>query len=806
MNVVQDSTFPGLAAALDPDRMRAVLSDSALGTSDGLAIEAVRIEQVHYRPNKRCTVLYDVKFRPADGGRSCTQLVAGELTAHGAQPADVPADLIARYRALGQRPLRDPVVHVPALSLAASVFPFDTALPGLVDACNEQHMKTLFERLWHERQLRVRSVEVRCLAYTPGARAALLYEIQAVCRRTSVPEVRRVIGKLYARRDAAEIFAHNWAVWQKSRHRLRMAPPLGFFAAPSVFLQEYATGGRLSELAGTSEFAAPVRGTARAVAALHAMPLPLRFQQASRASVRSVQRWAEVLCAIRTQEHARILVLRDRLVAELEQRAVVTGPIHGDLHPANVLVDGDRLTLIDLDNVILGDRLLDIGRFLASLRTSSLRVHGDLDGLSAVGESFLAQYLRHSGEDERRARLFEAAALLMAAGTGFRLQRDGWAETAFALVERCEAALALSGAGRGVAIPCDQATRLQRDHAANDARGVDLAAWTKDSQYVRGLLSPHLWRLFGAEVATCRVKARDATPPHRHVHLRVEGWRAGASWRGVFDGHRWEDGSSMRHRTERLIAANDAMRATPDGPVLPALVAFLPELGLQVVVTPSGQPLLALLQAEGASQAVCERAGAALAAVHAAPLAIDAARAAAGTRAHLERVQAAVAVLAAAGPGADDVFVMLDRAAPFVSADVERAAPTLKRFSPRRLLLVRDESGGADATVPAGGSSRIAVETVEDVHGVHPLLDAAEFLAQLTLVAPGGDARLASQGFRRGYLHHEPGAAAALAAFEVTALLELAADRRRRADSEGADRLLRAAGERAAFLASEDRP
>ncbi|HEU4419683.1 MAG TPA: hypothetical protein VFT55_12150, partial [Planctomycetota bacterium] len=140
-------------------------------------------------------------------------------------------------------------------------------------------------------------------------------------------------------------------------------------------------------------------------------------------------------------------------------------------------------------------------------------------------------------------------------------------------------------------------------------------------------------------------------------------------------------------------------------------------------------------------------------------------------------------------------------------ADVERAAPTLKHFSPRRILVVRGEPGGADAAVSADGSARIAVETVEDVHGVHPLLDAAEFLAQLALVVPGGDAHLAGEGFRRGYLGNEPGAAAALAAFEVTALLELAADRRRRdPDTETTDRLLRAARERAAFLASEDRP
>ena len=101
MTIVQDAAFPGLSTALDPERMRALLTDSALG--DGLAIEAVRVSQVHYRPSKRCTVLYDVKFRPADGGRSYTRLVKGELTAAGASPADVPADRCNTSIARGRR-------------------------------------------------------------------------------------------------------------------------------------------------------------------------------------------------------------------------------------------------------------------------------------------------------------------------------------------------------------------------------------------------------------------------------------------------------------------------------------------------------------------------------------------------------------------------------------------------------------------------------------------------------------------------------------------------------------------------------
>jgi hypothetical protein len=296
-------------------------------------------------------------------------------------------------------------------------------------------------------------------------------------------------------------------------------------------------------------------------------------------------------------------------------------------------------------------------------------------------------------------------------------------------------------------------------------------------------------------VATCRVRARTTPPPHLHVRLHVAGWRAGERWRAVFDGHRWE-GTSMSHRTERLVAASEALRATPAGPLLPELVGLLPELGLQVVVTPLGKPLLELLEAQDTACGACERAGAALAAVHAAPLPIDAERAVAETRAHLDQVRTAVAELKAAGRAASDVAGMLDCAIPIVAADVERVAPTVKHFSPRRLLVT--------------GEARIAVETFENVHGVHPLRDAAEFLAQLTVAAPGGDARLACGGFRRRYLRAAPGGrndAATLAAFEVTTLLELAAAQRRRdPETQAVDRLLRAAGERAACLADEDRP
>ena len=112
-------------------------------------------------------------------------------------------------------------------------------------------MKARLGRMWKERGVRLRQVAVRPLGYTPGARAALLFETLGECRWTGLPEIRRLVGKLDIQRDAAEIFARSWAVWKATRQRFRLAPPVGFLGEPNLFFQEHVNGIRLSDLAGT---------------------------------------------------------------------------------------------------------------------------------------------------------------------------------------------------------------------------------------------------------------------------------------------------------------------------------------------------------------------------------------------------------------------------------------------------------------------------------------------------------------------------------------------------------------------------
>ncbi len=98
-------------------------------------------------------------------------------------------------------------------------------------------------------------------------------------------------------------------------------------------------------------------------------------------------------------------------------------PIHRDFHPAQVLVDGGRLWLIDLDLFSLGEPAIDVGNFLAHITELSLRTHGDATRGERVERGIEDAYVVLAGEG-MRARIRAQAALSLA--------RHVWISTLFA--------------------------------------------------------------------------------------------------------------------------------------------------------------------------------------------------------------------------------------------------------------------------------------------------------------------------------------------------------------------------------------
>src|ERR1041384_6961558 len=68
-----------------------------------------------------------------------------------------------------------------------------------------------------------------------------------------------------------------------------------------------------------------------------------------------------------------ILAACDRLAASLNPPTPCG--IHRDFYPAQVLVDGPRICLLDFDLYCLGDPALDIGNFIGHLTELGLRQH-----------------------------------------------------------------------------------------------------------------------------------------------------------------------------------------------------------------------------------------------------------------------------------------------------------------------------------------------------------------------------------------------------------------------------------------------
>jgi hypothetical protein len=519
MSVVKDPALSGLPGALDVERTRELLRAAIPECREGLELEKLKIHDVQYRPGESCVIHYAAKLRRDETSRSEAQWLSAIVLPDGRSPESPPEELVARYRASSDRALRDPVIRIPDAGLHVYVFPFDPGIPSLVDACAPETMKRKLGRLWKKRGVRLRRVTVHPLGYTPRARAALHYETLSEARDSHLPETRHLVGKIDVNRCASDLFAKNWAVWKQAAQRFELAPPVGYVPDLNLALQERVEGPRLSELAGNAGFLKTVRQTARAAAILHALELPLRFRRPFEQKAKAVRRWGGMLAAIRPGEAGRIHELGERLAAELERRATITGSVHGDLHPSNVLVADGRVILIDLDNMTLGDRLLDVGRFLSALRTSALREFGSATGLAPEGEAFLEHYLSHTGEDESRARLFEATSLMITAGTGFRLQRPGWEETAEALIDEAERVFRLAGAGTGTgAAPKDAASRSRR-HEIN-------ASWAEDGQYVRAVLDADLRRVYEAEATECTVERKRGTARHDRFRLHLAGWTA----------------------------------------------------------------------------------------------------------------------------------------------------------------------------------------------------------------------------------------------------------------------------------------
>lgn len=771
---LSDAALPGLGLAIDREAFLDLLSEQLPECRMGTGLVTARVENVHYSPGAEAHVLWKITARIPESSRKGRQLIVVRVLRRGEAMPEAPEELIRRYGELRARgrmalemPLRTPWLAVASARLVIHAFPLDPDLPTLLNVADPRFGRAALHQAWRSRGLGVTRLAMKPLAYTPGARVALHFDVRTQDRASGAAGGQTLVGKIDVRKSPTRIFAGHWAVWNATRGAVSIPEPAGYLAVSGLSLQEFVPGTRLSDLAGGAGFLPALRQAARSIARVHSHQLPLLARRTPEKEMASVERWTGVLSQLRPAFAGRIERLRARLARELAERMRVTGAVHADFHLANMLAHGDTVSLIDWDQAAHGDAMVDVGRVLASLRVASLRVHGTVGGLDEDGEDFLETYLQHSGDDVRRARLFESASLLIAAAAPFRLQRLNWEEGAERMLEEVERALELS---LGARVGGDVAASRLLLPLEEQRR------WAAEPPYAQALLVPVVYENFGAgiEVTECSPKVLPAPADRVHVRWRLKGYRSSERWYGTLEGF-GSDGHSGRGLLARLQRAAAGLEDHPEALRLPIVAGHLAPLAMVVVHPPPGEPLNQVLARPGTDIALAT-AAAALARLNRLDTGIGKERETASAVGHVRR---RVARLGRKGHAhGTAAAAILEHA-----LDLLRTVPEHRGTVPEGLRL-RDFRMHEDVTSAA---------VVTDLVTADPLVAVGGLLAELHARSADGSS-VRSDLFRHSYAAAFGVATAQILPFELLAMLSHACRRfDSQADSAGSLLMARAA-------------
>lgn len=379
---LRDDALPGLAALMGAELPAPVV---AAVRAVGAELVSASPGQITYRPGRSVTVRYDAKVRWPGRGTTGEALVA---TTGGTLPAG----------AL--------VVEDGDASVAVWRVPHDPELPGLASALDDMVVRALFDDLG----LPPGPVTLRLRAYRPLRRA--------------VVEVTTPRGRLFlkvVKPGRAEAL---------HRHHVALSAVVptprshGWSAELGVVALQALPGRTLRRALDGNRAALP--GPGALLGLLDALP-PV-VGPAVGAPSASAARHGRLVAAVVPDLGPRVRDLVAGVAAGTgagDDRAM---PVHGDLHEAQLLVDGGRITgLLDVDTAGPGHRTTDLATLighLSALAASSSR--------RASVERYAAQLLAGFDAMVDPARLRrEVAAVVLGLATGpFRVQQPRWtAET-----------------------------------------------------------------------------------------------------------------------------------------------------------------------------------------------------------------------------------------------------------------------------------------------------------------------------------------------------------------------------------------
>jgi Ser/Thr protein kinase RdoA (MazF antagonist) len=286
----------------------------------------------------------------------------------------------------------------------------DPLMPFLVQALDPNEMSSRLTRdlncLSAGEHIQVFGISVT--RHKPGRRCLVAYDLAVHHPSGTVREL-AVVGKTRARgtdTSTHDLLKRLWAgsFGTSADDEILVPEPLGIVTDVHMSVQRRVPGEPLTRLLEGPAGDRLARRAADAIHKLHSVPASSRRRHTVEDEMRILG--AGLTAVVRDHPRWRKRIARlfhgcMRLAVRIPEEPL--SGIHRDFYPDQVLVDGERLYLTDLDLYATGAPALDVGNFVAHVEEHSLRHFGDPNHLQDRSEALVERYLQLSRRTSREA-------------------------------------------------------------------------------------------------------------------------------------------------------------------------------------------------------------------------------------------------------------------------------------------------------------------------------------------------------------------------------------------------------------------
>lgn len=367
-----------------------------------LRVRECRIVNTRRRDGSRGTVEYDLRVEECATGRVWDQKVTG--VTYGGERTRRVWESISRAAPLRHAAVSGaalaPFSYVPELDLLLQVFPHDHRLPAIAalmagppPALVPAILAEFGSGAWTVQEWHAETVQ-----YRVDMRAILRLSVRAADHERGGNAEHQWYAKVYRDVEAArrshrlQTLLHERAT--AAHGLLTIARPVALLDGLQTVVTESLPGASLARIIRRGEGLMPaVRSAAKAVSEFHKLDVdaPQRPVADDVARLREAE---DTVRAARPDLAPDVADLVNAVVAGLD--AAPTAIIHGDLKPEHILIDGDRIALIDFDLCAAADPVIDVAHLIAFLGASQERARSRREQPASAAQVFVEEYFAHA--------------------------------------------------------------------------------------------------------------------------------------------------------------------------------------------------------------------------------------------------------------------------------------------------------------------------------------------------------------------------------------------------------------------------